>query len=106
MSDALGFEAPLTAQQQQQKITPPPICTAPLPTPALSLDSDFHCTTPTNNNNNPWMSQQQQQQFPPQMVFNQFQEYQLEQQDSDIFAPWGPSPASYLTAATQALASR
>ncbi|KAF9151889.1 hypothetical protein BG015_006086 [Linnemannia schmuckeri] len=99
MPDALGFETPLTAQQQ--KITPP--TTASLPTPALSLDSDINCTT-TSTSNNPWMRQQQQ--FPPQMMFNQFQEYQLGQQDSDIFAPWGPSPASYLTAATQALANR
>ncbi|KAG0381193.1 hypothetical protein BGX24_006565 [Mortierella sp. AD032] len=108
MPDALCFETPLSAQQQQQKITPPTTtCTAPLPTPALSLDSDFHCN---NNNANSWMrqqqQQQQQQQFPPQMVFNQFQEYQLEQQDSDIFSPWGPSPSSYLTAATQALTNR
>ncbi|KAF9105367.1 putative electron transfer flavoprotein subunit [Mortierella sp. GBA35] len=115
MPDNSTFETVIAAhhhQQQQQKTIPPAIstsltgtCTAPLPTPALSLDSDFDCNNSSNNNNNnyPWMMRQQ---FPPQMVFNQFQEYQLEQQDSDIFSPWGPSPASYLTAATQALANR
>ncbi|KAF9923349.1 hypothetical protein FBU30_006565 [Linnemannia zychae] len=103
MSDTLGFDT-------QQKITPlstTDACTTSLPSSSLSLDPVFNsnntAAAATNTNNNIWMRQQPQ--F-PQMMFNQFQEYQLEQQNSEIFSPWGPSPASYLTAATQALANR
>ncbi|KAG0215418.1 putative electron transfer flavoprotein subunit [Mortierella sp. GBA30] len=52
------------------------------------------------NDDYPWRGPMRQ--LPVQMGFAQFQEYQLEQ-DPDVFSIIGLSPASYLTAAMQAL---
>ncbi|KAF9326043.1 putative electron transfer flavoprotein subunit, partial [Podila minutissima] len=76
-------------------------------TPLLLDNKDFFlnttsASTPTssNNNSNDWVftpvASTQARPVP------QFELYQLEQ-DPDVFAPWATSPASYLTAATQAL---
>ncbi|KAF9349369.1 hypothetical protein BGX26_012310 [Mortierella sp. AD094] len=76
----------------------------------FALESDFNgnsnninsnSNNNTNNNNNgSWAMPMRQ--LPLNMGLTQFQEYQL-QQDPDVFSAFGPSPASYLTAATQAL---
>ncbi|KAF8950790.1 hypothetical protein BGZ46_004336, partial [Entomortierella lignicola] len=80
----------------------------PSPT-AMPIESDFgnnntnNVNSNSNNNshnNNTWANSMRQ--LPLNMGFTQFQEYQL-QQDPDAFSAFGPTPSSYLTAATQAL---
>lgn len=90
--------------------TPAPCSSSPVSsytssttTPLLLDNKDFFldntsASTATSSNNNDWM-------FSPVTTTRpapQFELYQLEQ-DPDVFAPWATSPASYLTAATQAL---
>ncbi|KAG0032943.1 putative electron transfer flavoprotein subunit [Podila clonocystis] len=93
------------------KTTPAPCSASPAPsytssntTPLLLDNKDFFLDTTSasaqTSSNNDWM-------FTPVTTTQtrpvpQFELYQLEQ-DSDVFAPWATSPASYLTAATQAL---
>ncbi|KAF9999106.1 hypothetical protein BGZ80_003380 [Entomortierella chlamydospora] len=70
----------------------------------FALESDFNGDNNNhnhpNNSNGSWVMPMRQ--FPVNMGLTQFQEYQM-QQDPDVFSAFGPSPTSYLTAATQAL---
>ncbi|KAI1316537.1 hypothetical protein EDD11_009876 [Mortierella claussenii] len=94
-SSLLAFETPATLQH---KFTPPS------PADSASLDAELESTVANNGNsahdNSYTISMRHQ--VMGQMGPTQFQEYQL-QQDPDIFSAFDPSPASYLTTATQTL---
>ncbi|KAF9917216.1 hypothetical protein BX616_001647 [Lobosporangium transversale] len=106
----LAYDAP--AALQQKFVPSSPVTSIP----EMSLDvnvnfgnngnkiisSDANVNNNNNSCSNSWMTPVRQIPMQmAQMAFTQFQEYQLEQ-DPDVFA-FGPSPTSYLTAATQAL---
>ncbi|KAF8949739.1 hypothetical protein BGZ52_004936, partial [Haplosporangium bisporale] len=103
----MAMPSPVSTETPPCSSSPVSSYTSSTTTPVLLDNKDFFqldtapASTPSTNINNDWM-------FTPttasthRSVLPQFELYQLEQ-DPDVFAPWATSPASYLTAATQAL---